>query len=644
MTEFSDAVEIEISTLIESVTKVTLDSSSNKLNISIGAITLPTGLEATGNDLNIIFPYSKFTLKSDETVTYNQSTGNYELAIPISALLDGTGFKKDVEILEIKFDSDSVVKGEETNILKIDPNISMSGTEIKIAGEITLTQFNSFISDDQSVTTVVTTDGLVVDDAEIITSDYVTDLGETTTNISKTVSIPEELVRVDSMMFTTPVYVNMDVVVDLSGTDAALSFENYTIDFPRFIRFAEGVGVDSNNVLTLNDTFTQDGDQRTFTKKMEILSIDFTDEEYTSLITGSGSDKMLTINESVAMSGEIKMASSQVSSSELTSNIDATVNISIDEMAIQSIYGEVDLAIETEQKSVDLSDLSDILDGGELSVVLTNPVIEISILNSMSVPAQISALDITTMKGDEEIQTISMSDYDANASIIVAAADENGSSATKVYISAYDAPATPEEGVQYIKIEGLKDILMDLPDKLAIDFEAGVMTVENENHFVDLYTDYKFEMDYEINVPLSFESINLDYATTIDNLSGTMDDLGQYVNNVILTLAAENTIPLDLEISEIIPYDANGDQLTGLSPIITSGEAIISANATSTIELTLDDNGSGDLKRLDALDIRVKANATETVGGVTLLSTQYLQIKMSAQLPNGVTISSNDDE
>ncbi|MFI3258887.1 MAG: hypothetical protein R3Y16_02190 [Rikenellaceae bacterium] len=637
--ELSSAVDVEVSTLIEGVTKVTMDSSSNKIDIAIDAITLPDGLTATGNNIKIVFPYSKFTLSVDSDLTYNAGSGDYELAIPVSVLLDGTGFKKSVEIHEIKFDSDSVVKGEDTNVLKIDPAISMSGTTITMAGELALSQFNSFVSTEQNVTTAVTTNGLLIADAEIITSDYVADLGEITTQITESVSIPDELVRIDSMLFTKQIYVNMDISVELAGTDAELSFENYTIDFPDFIRFAEGTGVDANNVLKLNDTFTQDGDTRIFTKKLEICAIDFTDEKYASLITGSGDDKVLTIDESVTMSGEIKMASSAVSSDELTTKIEAVVDISIDEMTIQSVYGVVNPDIETEQQVIDLSDLSEINDGGELDAVLSNPVIEISILNTLSVPAQINSLDITTTKSGDKIQTISIGE-----TISVAAADENGASTTLVYISAYDAPEAPAEGVQYVKMEGLKSVLMDLPDELLIDFDASVVELDGQNHFVDLYTDYKFELNYEINVPLSFESLTLDYTTTVDDLAGTMADLSQYISNIVLKLTAENTIPLALEISEVTPYDVNGDKLTGLSPIISEGDAIIAANTTSTLELTLDDNGSGELEYLEALDIRIEASASETAGGATLKSTQYLQIKISAQLPDGLTISSNDDE
>ncbi len=589
---------IEISDLVKSITTITLDNTSNAIEIEISGITVPTGLEATGNDIEIQFPASKFKLTESQSITLENNY--YSLAIPISSIVGGSGINETINIEEIYFSAEDFSTTDENGETKedyiymvFDPEIKMAGTTITMAGDMLFSNFNDFVDEeDQTLTTAVSASDLKVKSADIVVNDYLAELDPITQVISETVEVPEELERIDSMLFATPVNININIDIELEGTESDISFQNYTIEFPEFIRFADGVAVDEDNKLVLNDVFEKTTTGRSYSAEFEIVAIDLS--SYTDLITGSGDNKTLALNDTVKLTGNIMMASGEVDSEELSSSITANVDFSIDAMKIAKVYGIVNPDIPAEQTGISLEDLADVIEG-DFSAVLTDPTVSISIVNTLSVPIKLESLTLQPTKNGVDLDSVYI-----NNSIYIEAAPEGDSTTTKVYISANDAPSVQEPDVQYIKMENFKNLLANLPDSIIIDFKAAAISDLSElagaNHMIDLYQSYEFRIDYDINIPLTFDELSLEYTATMSDIGSDLGDITDMVSSIELTLEIDNTMPISLGVSKVVAVDEDGNELTELPAFIDEDGAVIKANDTSEITVTIADNEAGDHK------------------------------------------------
>ncbi len=647
--ELSEPTTIDnIPDLIYSVSDITLDESGNNINIHISHLDIPDNLIASGNDIEILFPKSKFEL-SEDVVTLRGD--DYVLSVPISDIagseikytqFEGVtydGFFESIEIITIHVDG-VVTPGDEkdTGTVPFDPNIRMVGTTVDMYGDMLLGDFNDFIADENTITATAETATLEVAEAEISINNYVAELDEVRNEIKEEIELPEELKSIDSMTFRSPVYLSIDIDVELAGTDAALSFEDYTIEFPRFLKFAEGVEVDSDNVMVLNNIFDVTSTGRSFSNKYEIELLDFTDSQYQTLFENMGEDNLLKLNEVAVMNGSIKLAAGDVDSSDLNESIVANVTFGINEMQIQKVYGIVSPEIPAESTEIDLSALTEVVEG-EFSAVLTNPTIVIEASNSLEIPLEISTFNLLPCKGGEVINTISI-----DKAIQIAPAVDGIPATTNIYISAYADSSQDTTYEKHVLMNNIKEILVGLPDTIEFSYEADVVEVEGENHMIDLYTEYSFTLDYNLDVPLTFDSLSLDYTYTMEDLGESLEGVVDMINSVELELEFTNELPLTLTIASITPIDADGTAITTLDPIFEDGSNSILANGKSSLIATLTNNDAGDLSRIDGLEVAISAVIDSTEDGSALRADQSIVIGIVARIPNGVNLDLNSED
>ncbi len=651
-----DDIEIDLPSIIKSITSVTLDSKSNELSISISPLSAPSGLSAS-ELISLRFPTNKFVLATDSDIT--KSDDYYSLNIPVSSILGTTTYNKSIEIEQILFSDCQIVEGEESNTLLFNPEIDLIGATIALSGDVSVSEFNDFIGKTTIVTTTVSGNQLEVKDADIVTDDYIAYPDASVYDIDQLVeNIPEELERIDRIEFyesedplvDNSVYVDINLEVELTGTDSDLSFDNYTISFPKFIKFAANEEIDDENILTfVDDKFIPDatnGNLRVFTRRYEIDYLDFTDTKYAELINDDGN---LQIIDQVSLEGGIKLASGDVNSGELSSTVDADINFSISKMVVGKVYGKVNPELpESEPQEIDLGDLSESFTDGELSAVLSNPVITIDVVNSLAIPIEIYLLEINPTKDGSATTDINGDPiYLAlEDPIYIDAATEDSDAATTVIISANATESASTDGVEYVQMEDLKYLLCDLPDKVEIAYEARVT---GDDHMIDLYKDYSFTINYSVDIPLSFDEFNLDYTTTIEELGESLADFAEMINTLELELTATNTLPIAISIYSITPLDADGEKITSLPAMLDESTSTIKANGEeSTVKLTIANNDDRDLTKLDALEIHIGASIDSSVGG-SLEESQSLSFKVVARIPDGVYIDGNalaedDDE
>ncbi len=658
-----EAIEMELPETIEKVNSITLEESARTLYIDITSIELPDGLVPTGANMVLKFPSPLFNL-------YNAVApvdGYNEIELSMSDLLTGTDIKETVEIYQLVLEDEPIVE----SVLSIEPGIVISGTTIAMAGELSLTAFNDFIAGEQKIKTSVSTSSnpsesssLEVADAEVVVSSdaFAGEIEPIETDIAAgPVVIPDELVRIDSLNFKTAVMAPINISVPLEGIDATLKFSDYTIEFPKFLRFKdpEANGIDSDNKLVINDEFTleKDSDPYTddygvhkFNKVLYIEALDFSSYDPNELITtNEDGDKVLVIDESVKISGSILLdggdSGATVVLEDLADSITADVNFSIGEMTIKEVYGEVSPAIECEGQEIDLSELTEMFDG-DLSATLASPSITFTASNSLSIPIVIDRLELTPYKSGQALTAATLAEGEK---ILIAAAEQDGVAfETKIIVTSDEIPDVPEEGVSYVKIDGLTTLLDGLPDKVIFDYNAGAYDDGENNHMIDLtQSGYAFGIDYSLDIPLAFEELSLEYTTEMEfeDMGDSISSMTDYVSSIELELIGTNTLPLGITITEITPVDADGNTLSKIPSIIDSEANTLAANGESTIKASLSDV-DGQLSEMGGLKIGINAEVSSTAGGQALSPDQYFKFEIVARISDGINISmsSDDDE
>ncbi len=678
-----EAIEMELPETIEKVNSITLEESARTLYIDITSIELPDGLVPTGDNMVLKFPSPLFNL-------YNAVApvdGYNEIELSMSDLLTGTDIKETVEIYQLVLEDEPIVE----SVLSIDPGIVISGTTIAMAGELSLTAFNDFIAGEQKIKTSVSTSSnplisspLEVADAEVIVSSdaFAGEIEPIENSIAAgPVVIPDELVRIDSLNFKSWVMAPINISVPLEGIDATLKFSDYTIEFPKFLRFKdpEANGIDSNNKLVINDEFTLEKDSdpytddygvHTFNKVLYIEALDFSSYDPDELIqTNEDGDKVLVIDESVNIYGSILLDGGKVlvidesvniygsilldggttgaivTLDDLDDSITADVSFTVGEMTIKEVYGEVNPAIECEGQEIDLSELTEMFDG-DLSATLASPSITFTASNSLSIPIVIDRLELTPYKNGQALTAATLAEGEK---ILIAAAEQDGVAfETKIIVTSDEIPDVPEEGVSYVKIDGLTTLLDGLPDTVIFDYNAGAYDDGINNHMIDLtQSEYAFGIDYSLDIPLAFEELSLDYTTEMEfeDMEDSISSMTDYVSSIELELIGTNTLPLAITITEITPVDADGNTLSKIPSIIDSEANTLAANGTSTIKASLSDV-DGQLSEMGGLKIGINAEVSSTAGGQALSPDQYFKFEIVARISDGINISmsSDDDE
>ncbi len=649
-------VKIDLDNLITAISSVSLAAGHNAIDIEIDPISsLPTGLSTGSAEyLTITFPRSKYIFASHADMTTTEEL--YQLNIPVSSVVEGAGYSTSIAIEKILFSAEDYVAGTDTEVpyVNFDPQIATLAATVTLGGDISLSDYDSYTSSTSTITASFSGMGLEVETAQVTTAGYTADIDPVNSEIAISESIPAEIERIYSLTFADRVYLNVDVEVDITGTDADLSFKDYTIEFPKFIQFADDVPVTFDpekgvNVMTINDTFDKVGDTRKFSRKFEVLSLDFTDEGYKDIITGEGNSKTLNLDETISLAGSLSLEGGEVDSSSLPETVAPQISYSLDAITVDKVYGVLNPEIPSEPTTIDLSEIGEAF-SGDLSLVLSSPGITFTATNSLEIPVEISTIKLTPTKGGEPIETQNnegetiTTEVEMIQPIIIAAAKNGVSTSTKINVVPDGQIPTSTNGESYVEMKNLKYLLSGLPDKVEISYEAAAIQIDNEPHMIDLDRDepYEFTLDYDLSVPLRFDSLYIDYESTMRDLGESLATAFDYVSSLEVNLEVENTMPLALQISKITPVDKQGDEITSLDPLLKEGENTILANSSSSLKLSLRDNEYGDLKKIDGFNIYIDATIDYVEGGSQINADQYLVIKMSATLPDGIYIDADE--
>ena len=641
---------VEMNTTIDGLEDVNEVHSVDFKDNSILAMDIAKGLELPvdfkSGDLVIEFPsYYKMELKeADNGITY---TGN-ELTIPATALPDAkvalllkqvnfTGTDKGKPVMEngkpiIKL-TDPVTYYLKDNAPMILQKDNISSTDV---ADLDKKEMDVFVNGGK----------MEITNAFVDAKSYTAEVKDNTSFEVKE-DVDEALKILKTVAWKTGSTPKMTLHINFSDNFpkeeiSELEFSDLKIQLPKFVKFAAGIeGMDyDKNVLTLNDKFkVLEG----YTKPLETTGMDFSYMNNgtglkTTVENGKTWLKITDENETkVDILGDVKTLGSDNINTDRLKGITVTPTVTIDEMPVGLVTGEVDPVIDDVDENVEL-DLGDDLDflkdeGNELDI--KNPQIKLTLNNTVGVPVDMNLTIYGVDENDKEIENSRVE----GIKFQLQPTNVGQETKTSVFMLSREAMNMPENDATHhyenVVVSNLNKVMTRVPDR--VKFHMNAKANNGTEHHVDISKDMTITGEYDVTVPLQFEDLNINYIDVIDDLHSDLEDVLDKTTSATLEILADalNNVPLDLNLSAKA-QDTDGNELTTIEATVYAndikdgkiGGAITEDSAVKTpILIRLVATSSADLKKLDKLELTIHAKANETTAGLPLKATQWVKIE-----------------
>lgn len=641
---------VEMNTTIDGLEDVNEVHSVDFKDNSILAMDIAKGLELPvdfkSGDLVIEFPsYYKMELKeADNGITY---TGN-ELTIPATALPDAkvalllkqvnfTGTDKGKPVMEngkpiIKL-TDPVTYYLKDNAPMILQKDNISSTDV---ADLDKKEMDVFVNGGK----------MEITNAFVDAKSYTAEVKDNTSFEVKE-DVDEALKILKTVAWKTGSTPKMTLHINFSDNFpkeeiSELEFSDLKIQLPKFVKFAAGIeGMDyDKNVLTLNDKFkVLEG----YTKPLETTGMDFSYMNNgtglkTTVENGKTWLKITDENETkVDILGDVKTLGGDNINTDRLKGITVTPTVTIDEMPVGLVTGEVDPVIDDVDENVEL-DLGDDLDflkdeGNELDI--KNPQIKLTLNNTVGVPVDMNLTIYGVDENDKEIENSRVE----GIKFQLQPTNVSQETKTSVFMLSREAMNMPENDATHhyenVVVSNLNKVMTRVPDR--VKFHMNAKANNGTEHHVDISKDMTITGEYDVTVPLQFEDLNINYIDVIDDLHSDLEDVLDKTTSATLEILADalNNVPLDLNLSAKA-QDTDGNELTTIEATVYAndikdgkiGGAITEDSAVKTpILIRLVATSSADLKKLDKLELTIHAKANETTAGLPLKATQWVKIE-----------------
>lgn len=577
---------------------------------------------------------------SGESVGYWES-GNKLVLDPIKAF----GQTLDLHVKSMNVNKD--VEADSTITIK---------NEVKYSGAMVVNSTNGVTYQDikdlkDKMIDVDVSGFLKVASANVITAVLNTSFGDTI-SFSINEKVDDALVMVNRIDLTEPA--GAMVKLKFSGVPSTIDkayFDTMCVTFPDFILlgyngFDSRVTVSGNSLYIIGDLtreeLSTDGDgfviDNANNKGFTIQGLGFTtpQEIKNGYLVMDSCDVFIT--------GNVRINNQSVNSSELKA-VSVTPIVKFDPIHVKSFYGKVDPEIKQVHQglSIDLGDDIDFLKDEENSLNLSDPRITINLRNSITVPI---LLDLSLSSKDSKGSYIARDITADNSPIRLEACDPKEEvRQTTLIISNHDWTASATSDTVFVRMSRLPELMKTVPDSIMFDLIPRID--QSVEHYVDLSRELSVSGDYMVAVPLSFDSVYIEYSDTIKDLGKDLEDIADKIDAAKLQLAAnvESTIPLGVNLSAKA-LDANKNVINDIiigSCHVGAGRA---NGTTSAMKLDITVNKGG-LKDIDALVFTAVCESDDSSDGTILKRGQYIHIKdIKLKFPEGLIIdlTETDDD
>ena len=354
----------------------------------------------------------------------------------------------------------------------------------------------------------------------------------------------------------------------------------------------------------------------------------------------------VSINQTFPVTGSVKIKSGETIDLSAVSDAKVDIDINIDDIEVRSFTGKVDIAMQAKNMMVDLhlDELGEFENCININSLNLNPVLTLRLKDN---PTGVGLhTDISIRTYDKEGKEL------AKLTIPTIHIAGNGGS-TIVLSTPRNAAKYDVEGVTFIAVDNLSQLLKELPAKVGVDI--SIASNKDEEITIDLKkasNGYNIEYQYEVLFPFEFDGdIDLSFEAAISNLNETFASIadttnGLKVGDVGLVAEFGTTIPFNVVISaELINAEGTTD---GIDARLNINNCVIEGynketdgeKKISSIDLDFDLGESGSLEGLKSADgVRFKLAIYDTdAASASIAKDQYIDCKLKLRLRDGLTI------
>lgn len=354
-------------------------------------------------------------------------------------------------------------------------------------------------------------------------------------------------------------------------------------------------------------------------------------------------DGEIALNQSFPVAGSVKIKEGENIDLSLLSDAKIDVDIEIDDIAVRTFTGGVNIAVTPEKMEVDLGEMGDL--GVKINSLSLNPIFHIQLEdNPTGIPFSADIAVNTFDSEGKKMRTITV------PTITIA-----GTGGSDIVLS---TPKNAEkfggiEGLTFISIENLSDLLADgIPSKMSVDM--SVASNSSDIFMIDLSkasNGYALKYKYDIELPLEFDGdVDIAYESVISGLNDTFTSLadqtqGLKVGDIGLIAEFGTTIPLDVVVSaELVNAEGtieNLDARLNINKCLIKGHNPKNGEkSVSKVDLDFDLGDTQSLAGLKTADgIKLKFSLYSTDSDVSVLSKeQYIDAKLKLRVRDGLTV------
>ena len=568
----------------------------------------------------------KFPTSGDHFAYYNHSKHALEYKTEFADI------EFPIEKLEIK----PVIEGDKAYArgeIKVSGGVSVTG------GEITYKQVKKILeSEDAEFSFIARMSELTP--AEMEVGSYETSAGrvEQELDFLSDVEVPEMLEQLQQIeLDDVKLFIDIDAAGLPSLGDKAEIIFDVTASLPDFVMLDENDPRVNNNTLLLNVVGTErDGEIVFAMDPVKIIGLDLSDVDFKS---DEPLDQKVVLDASLKLSNANVVAADWVDK-EHSIKLEAVIKSDKqyaegeqEKILIKSIKGRVNYAIDPIEEEIDLSDISEALNGDNLSA-------------DLDIHRFYVALDVTTnlgvsAKADLKITPRYDGEWDEEKAVVPGkaielSAAENAADmkTTSLWISNTDEgmPA----GYEFVELD-LLSLLRNMPEAIKLNLTAG--TDAEEVCVFEPGAEYKLSAKYAAGIPLE---LGHDFAIEYrDTIQGIPAELGQIMEYGTLGLGGSVTssIPLNFDMSVLL-LDSE-DNLIEMAE--TSGKQVIrgcgpnGTPVTTPLDIVLEKKDGVDMSDVSSIVLVFVANA-ENMAGIPFKEESSLKAVLNARIPEGITL------
>ncbi|MGD9555690.1 MAG: hypothetical protein AB7V25_01595 [Mangrovibacterium sp.] len=454
-------------------------------------------------------------------------------------------------------------------------------------------------------------------------------------------AVPDELISVRTVELNQERPAVCRFIIKFEGMPAGIgniTLNNFQVVMPDFLKFAESDQME-NGVLSLSGVSFSP--YQGFSREFTITGADFREMnngEGVRMQQINGENRFI-LNSEVTMQGQLIIGQTTIDVGELD-GIKLIPEITVATIEVEKFTGLVDPEIDPARESIafNLDEDLDFLKEKDVTIGIHNPQIYVTVGNTVGVPVD---LNVTMYAKDEQGALIDGSTVN-NVKLKVNAAETDGVvTKTNFLIS---RQGSEKEGYEAVRVDNLSNLMKIVPDSVV--FELTAKANLQQTHHIDLEKKMQVTASYDVNVPLQFDTLHINYKDTIDGLIDELSDVAEKITNseMQLALTAESTIPVALNM-EVTPLDSVRREIaeirTEVIGTIAAGNGTEVTKTPIVIKLSLQGKR---LSELDALALRITATSGSGNGGnVPLNARQFLQFTgISLKTTGGVELDLND--